>query len=92
MERRILVRYGGHLPRVTNREEEWVVLDADLSLSLLLVNIYERYRDFPESRLLGDRHSFLVTLNGRFVPASDFDRVSVRDGDVLNLLPPVSGG
>jgi molybdopterin converting factor small subunit len=92
MERRILVRYGGHLPRVTNREEEWIASDTELSLSLLLTKIYERYKDSPESKLFGDPRSFLITLNGKFVPASHFDEVLVRDGDVLILLPPVSGG
>ena len=88
----ILIRYGGHLPRVTNKQEERMAFDTDLSLSLLLTKIHERYKDSPESRFLGDTRSFLITLNGKFVPASHFDEVFVRDGDVLNLLPPVSGG
>jgi len=54
--------------------------------------IYEKYKDFPEAKFFGDKGSFLITLNGKFVPASHFDEVLVRDGDVLILLPPVSGG
>ena len=92
MEERVLVRYGGHLPRVTKREEEWIPLHSGFSLSLLLAEIHERYRDSPESKLLGDRRSFLVTLNGKFVPESHFDEIFLKDGDALNLLPPVSGG
>lgn len=92
MAKKILIKYGGHLSRITKKEEEWIESESNLSLGSLLIKTYERYRNFPEGNFLGNKFAFLTTLNGEFIPASSIDEVLLKDGDVVVLFPPVSGG
>ncbi len=36
--------------------------------------------------------SVAAALNGEFVPRSEFDQTTVRDGDTLELVAPMQGG
>lgn len=88
----MLVKYGGHLSRIAKREEEWIESESELSIDELLMKLSETYRGLPGSDVLHRRLAFLITVNGEFFPSSSLDGLLIRDGDVIGLFPPVSGG
>ncbi len=92
MTKRILIKYWGHLSRIANREEEWIESESELSIDELLTKLSERYHDLPGSPDLDRRLAFLITVNGEFLPSSSIDGLLIKDGDVIGLFPPVSGG
>jgi molybdopterin converting factor small subunit len=92
MTKRILVKYGGHLSRIAKREEEWIESESELSIDEFLTKISEKYRGLPGSNVLVNRFAFLITVNGEFFPSSSLDGLLIKDGDVVGLFPPVSGG
>ena len=89
---RILVKYGGHLSRITKREEEWIETDSELTIDEVLTKIIEKYQGLPGSPIPDNRFAFLITVNGEFFPSSSLDGLLIKDGDVIGLFPPVSGG
>jgi sulfur carrier protein len=36
--------------------------------------------------------AFAVAINGEFVPRTQYDTVTVKDGDALDIVSPVGGG
>jgi molybdopterin converting factor small subunit len=92
MAKRILVKYGGHLSRLTKREEEWIESETRLSIDGLLMKIADKYPRLTGSSLLDFRFAFLITVNGEFFPSSSLEGVIIKDGDVICLFPAVSGG
>ena len=92
MTKTILVKYGAHLPMIPKKEEEWIEGEPDLSLDSFLYKIFEKYQTCPGGESFESKFSLLITLNGEFIPASNLKQVLLRDGDVVVLLPPVSGG
>ncbi len=92
MAKRFLVKYGGHLPRIAKREEEWIESESELSIDALLMKVSEKYRGLPGSNVLDNRFVFLITVNGEFFPSSSLDGLLIKDGDVIGLFPPASGG
>lgn len=91
MAKRILVKYGGHLPRITKKEEEWIESESELSIDALLTKLSEKYQSFGNPPL-ENRFLFLITVNGEFIPTSSLEGVILRDGNTVTLFPPVSGG
>ncbi len=92
MAKRILVKYGGHLSRIAKREEEWIETDSELTIDEVLTKISEKYRDLTGSGVPDSRINYLITVNGEFFPSSSLDGLLIKDGDVIGLFPPVSGG
>jgi len=35
---------------------------------------------------------FLIAINGRLVGEADLSRIRLKDGDVVDVMPPASGG
>ncbi len=92
MKKRILIKYWGHLSRIAKREEEWIESESDLSIDALLAKLSEKYEDLFSGPDLDRRLAFLITVNGEFLPSSSIDGILLKDGDVIGLFPPVSGG
>ncbi len=92
MAKRILVKYGGHLSRIAKREEEWIETESELTIDEVLSKISDKYRGLPGSPILDNRFAFLITVNEEFFPSSSLDGLLIKDGDVIGLFPPVSGG
>ena len=55
-------------------------LEKEMSLAEILKAL-----DYPSE-------SVAAALNGEFVPRSEFDQTTVRDGDTLELVAPMQGG
>jgi molybdopterin converting factor small subunit len=92
MGKRVLVKYKAHLPEITKKEEEWIECADDLSMDSLLQRIAKQYQGFSGGEFSRDEISLLTTLNGEFIPTSALKETLLKDGDVIVLLPPVSGG
>ena len=92
MAKRFLVKYGGHLSRIAKREEEWIETDSEMTIDEVLKKISEKYRGLSGSGIPNSRISYLITINGEFFPTSSLEGLLIRDGDVVGLFPPVSGG
>ena len=92
MGKTVLVKYMAHLPGITKKEEERVECESDLFLDALLQRISSKYKDSPGGEAFESEFSLLTTLNGGFIPASQWKETLLKDGDVVVLLPPVSGG
>ena len=92
MGKTVLVKYRAHLPEITKKEEEWIECEQDLFLDSLLRRIAKQYQISPGGESFENGFSLLTTLNGEFVPASTLKETLLKDGDVIVLLPTVSGG
>ncbi len=64
-----------------NREETFEI--EDKNLRSVIRTVKEKYLKFKNEEIS------LIALNGRFVKDLDTE---VREGDVISLFPPVSGG
>ncbi len=91
MDSAILVKYKGGLSKLVGCESEWLDYETGLSLEMLLVRIFERHPLSDSARMI-DRHSVLIMRNERFVPAAEVSDIVLHRGDVITLLPTVSGG
>lgn len=60
---------------------------SEITLYELLLIIRNKYREFA-----AENDTFLVALNGKFIPVSVYESTPLKDGDVVALFPPVSGG
>jgi molybdopterin converting factor small subunit len=92
MGKTVLVKYKAHLPEITKKDEEWIECESDLFLDSFLERISRKYQDFTGGESFENGFSLLTTLNGEFIPASHLKEALLKDGDVVVLLPPVSGG
>src|SRR5579863_1741864 len=80
---RVKVLFFGMLKDIVGRAEEQI----DLEDGARLDSVFERYaREFP--RLNGLASSIVLACNHQFCDRSQ----TVRDGDEIAFLPPVSGG
>jgi molybdopterin synthase sulfur carrier subunit len=79
---KIKIKYYASFKEFTQKDEETLDLDADMTLA--------EVRDYVKSlyEKIGRQEQVLVALNGNFKP---LDTV-VRDRDILSFFPPVSGG
>lgn len=75
-----------------------LILDVDESSTVLdvlrrLTEIYgERFREFVFSGDFNLKSHIRLALNGDYLDSSRLDEFRVHDGDVIAVLPPVSGG
>jgi thiamine biosynthesis protein ThiS len=90
MKKGILVKYKGGLSKLTNCEEERLEFTPGISLALFLSKIF-KLRSFSENKIVNIQ-SVLLTLNGTFIPPSESDRITLKEGDTISLFPTVSGG
>ncbi len=92
MGKTVLVKYKAHLPEITKKEEEWIECESDLFLDSFLQRIAKQYQNSPGGESFENEFSLLTTLNGEFIPASHLKETLLKDGDMVVLLPPISGG
>lgn len=91
MKKHILVRYKAGISKITLRDEEYMEYESNLSLDALLSKIFNLY-NISESHHLVNKHDVLLMLNGKFVPLFETKRILLKEGDVITLLPTISGG
>ena len=91
MNNGILVKYKGGLSKLIQRDEEWIDYEANLSLAGLLLHIFKLHRIADTGRMI-DKQSVLLILNDQFVPSFEADGMMLSQGDVVTLLPTISGG
>ena len=80
---RVIIRYYSSLRDEAGREVETVYLDEGACVNDLVVQTISRFPQIEkfESSLLIARNSEYVNRN-----------VELADGDIIDLMPPVSGG
>jgi len=78
----IHIRYFARMQDVTGKEEERIPL-VSASVQELLEWLKNTYPNFPY-----DNGSVLVAVNEEYAGPLD----EVRDGDIVAVIPPVSGG
>jgi molybdopterin converting factor small subunit len=92
----MLVQYTAQLRTALERAEEEVELVERCTVAELLSRLAARWHAEATRFLLtpaGELHpSLLVVLNSEVVPVGAADKVDVRPGDVVTLLPPIAGG
>lgn len=91
MNNGILVKYKGGISKLTKLNEEWIDYEADLSLADLLLHIFKLHRISDTDQMI-DKQSVLLIVNDQFVPMFEADDMMLHDGDVVTLLPTISGG
>jgi MoaD family protein len=79
----IRVRYYQKLREIAGTHEEILFADEGANLGNLLLRIFARH---PEVRPL--ENSLLFACNSRYA----FKEELLSDGDVVDLMPPFSGG
>lgn len=92
----IRVEYTGQLPAVLGRAQEAVLLPDGATLIALLEHLSAHGPASLRSHLRSDdghwRASLLIAVNGRAHSARLAETVSLTDGDLVTLLPPIGGG
>jgi len=89
----ITLRYFAQIRETTGKKEEQIVLDKGNSVSDALGKLYEIYGEkFFQSVFNGNKPKEDLTflVNGQAV--IDLNKRNLKEGDVLAILPPISGG
>ncbi len=87
---RIKVKYLLWLRDKTGISEEVIILPDSPSLEELIGAIMDKHpklRDLLKN-LLGPDNPIIITVNGKTVNRN----IVLKDGDIVKLIPPVSGG
>ena len=80
---RISVRYYSALRRAIGREAEAVYVDDGARVGDLIAQVIAR---FPQVQPY--ESTILVAKNSEYVSAGE----TLKDGDTIDIMPPVSGG
>ena len=95
----VSVRFFTSLREITNKKEETLKfpegekVTADTVLKKLAQRYGKRFVEYVYDGKTGEVRGFLQFLiNGRSVTALNGLQTELKDGDVLAILPPVSGG
>ncbi|MGQ9427071.1 sulfur carrier protein ThiS [Gilvimarinus sp. F26214L] len=66
---------------------------------MLKISLNDEWVDVPEPRLAAamahwnyDCNKCAVAVNGEFVPRSNYEAVTLNDGDRVDVVAPVGGG
>jgi MoaD family protein len=96
---RILVRFFTILREITGKKEETLQFskDEEVTLNRVLKRLSEKYGKAFDEYIYDHRtrevKGFLQFLvNGRSVSSSEGFEAELSDGDILAIVPPVSGG
>lgn len=96
---RVSIRFFTSLREITNKREEKLEFpdDAKVTVEVVLKRLVQLYgKPFVEyvyDSKTGGVQSFLQFLvNGQSAAAINGLKTELKDGDVLAILPPVSGG
>jgi len=79
---RIKIQYFASLRELVGIHMEEMSLEEGSGIEDLMRKIKERHRPLMEAKRI------LVAVNGEYVDANG----SLREGDLVSLFPPVSGG
>jgi molybdopterin synthase sulfur carrier subunit len=95
----VSVRFFTSLREITNKKEETLKFPEDekVTVDTVLKTLAQRYGkrfvEYVYDAKTGEVRGFLQFLiNGRSVTALNGLQTELKDGDVLAILPPVSGG
>lgn len=92
----VYVKFYAMLREATGKKREVIEVPVKSSVRDLMNLLVERYGHelgrhiYNEGKLVRDYLSFL--LNGTNINSLEGFNTTLRDGDVLSILPPVGGG
>jgi len=86
----VTVRYWAAARAAAGTDSDVLELPSDATLATVLAEVRARHRDRP--RLAEVLAVCSVLVGDRPVGSRDPAAVSLRDGDVVELLPPFAGG
>ncbi len=89
----ITLRYFAQIRETTGKKEEQIVLDKGNSVSDALDKLYDIYGGkFYQFVFNGNKPKEELTflVNGQAV--NNLNKRNLKEGDVLAILPPISGG
>ena len=93
---KVRIQYTAQLRSAVGRVEEDVELAGDASLGDLLVRLAtELHREAAPFVLAAGgelQPSLLIGVNGQGVSPREAQNVTLQDGDVITLMPPIAGG
>lgn len=93
---RFRVQYTAQLRTVVGRAEEEIELPEGCNLAAVLVHVAQQLRREAAPYLLaasGDvQPSLLVAVNHTAVAPSEAGTRTIREGDIVMLMPPIAGG
>ncbi|GBC69819.1 hypothetical protein HRbin01_01523 [archaeon HR01] len=92
---RVVTRFFAFMREMAGRETDEITLAEGATLTDFLKVLRERYRGSLD-RVFGVdgglRPGFAVALNGETVGRERWDTLLLKDGDLVVILPPISGG
>lgn len=97
-ELRVKVAYLGHIMGITqNRREEEVEIAKDAKVADLLLILSERYGEpfrkaIYEPKTADLKPNYIATVNGYLLNQLRGIKTTLKNGDLIVLLPVVSGG
>ncbi|MCP8308974.1 MAG: MoaD family protein [archaeon] len=91
----INLKYFAMIRDITGKKEESLSLKKGYGIMDLLIKLTEIYGEkifqfiFDEKREIRENLTFLI--NGQVIKSENLNR-KLKDGDILVILPPISGG
>lgn len=93
---RIHIKLFSFLRELVNRKEDILEVDDKLDVGDLVPLLKERYGqkfcDYVISKDGGFQHYIKVMVNGRDIEFLEGLKTPLKDGDILQIIPPVRGG
>ena len=94
---KIKIHYLGLVKTYTNKTEDTIELNEAAYLSDLLNKLAKEFgkqfaQDIYESNAKDVKTNFSITVNGVFIGQLDGINTKLKDGDMVILMPLVTGG
>lgn len=93
---RVQFKYFAMVREITGKKDESITLPkgavAKDALRALSENYGEKFTSYTLTEKGELRGELTLLINGEAIESSALDRVELKDGDVLIIMPPVGGG
>ena len=91
----VTVQFEAQLREAAGCDKTDISIDSGL-VSELLERLSNQYSENLSSRLLNQdgqpQRSLLIFVNDQSIASREFAEAELKDGDVVSLYPPISGG
>jgi len=92
----VIIRFYGVLRDIASEKVELYIPQSEVSFIDLIKEVVREYPALSNYIIVNDRgvevKGVTILVNGRHIMFLGGDKALIKDGDVIDLLPPLHGG
>jgi len=93
---KIEVRFYAYLKEITGKHSETIILKEGAKINDVLKLIIDKYGERMRRYVLNDagqlRSNITIAINGQKLDRGSAENYTLKDGDILVIIPPIAGG